>query len=198
MSRRPFDPGEIDRDATDLESAANELERYAALTATATPRDLDDRVMAAVERDPVPRRGVLGRLGWPALAAPMGRLGRVAVLAAALVLVVGGVMAAGELARIIRDASIGGPSSSPTESFVPSASPSEEASPSASESESPTDSIDGSASPEPSGTPRSSEESGGASVTPEEQQTESPSVTASPTPKASQTSTPEETSTPTP
>ena len=40
MTRRPYEPGEIDGDGTDLDLAAGELERYAALTATATPRDL--------------------------------------------------------------------------------------------------------------------------------------------------------------
>jgi len=196
MSRRPFDPGEIDRDATDLESAASELERYAALTAAATPRDLDDRVMAAVEREPTPRRGILAGLGLLTLGVPMGRMMRAVVLAGALVLLVGGVMAAGQLARIIRDASVGGPSGSPTESFSPSPSPSEDESPSASESESPSESPEESSSPEASGAPGASEDSGAAGSSPDELKTESPSRTASPTPKATAAGTPEETSTP--
>lgn len=195
MTRRPFDPGEIDRDATDLESAASELKRYAALTNAAAPRDLDDRVMAAVEREPVPRRGILARFALPGLAGPVGRMARAVVLAAALVLVVGGVMAAGQLARIIRDASVGDPSSSPTDVLMPSPSPSEDATPSPSESPSATESDDANSSPEPTGTPRSSDDSGGRlSGMPEEQETQSPSPTASPSPKASPTATPEETS----
>lgn len=195
MTRRPFDPGEIDRDAADLESAASELERYAALTNAAASRDLRDRVMAAVEREPVLRQGILARFALPGLPGPVGRMARAVVLAGVLVLVVGGVLAAGELARIIRDASVGGPSPSPTESFAPSPSPSVEASLSPSASSSPAESGEAIASPEPTGTPRSSDDSGGRlSGMPEEQETQSPSPTTSPSPKASPTATPEETS----
>ena len=185
MSRRPFDPGEIDRDATGLESATGELERYAALTNAATPVDLDDRVMAAVEREPIPRRGILAWLALPAPAIPLGRVARAVVLTAALVLVVGGVLAAGQLARIIRDASVGGPSSSPTDRFTPSPSPSVLQTPSPSDGSSPTETIDANASAQPLVTPRAT----GGSGTPDEQHTESPSPTATQSPKL----TPEET-----
>jgi len=186
VSRRPFDPGEIDRETGDLEPAATELERYAALTGTSEPVGLADRVMAAVEREPLPQRGFLA--GLFATRMPLARVSRVAIYAAILVLVVGGVMAAGELARLVRDVSIGGPSSSPTESVAPTPTPSQE-SLSPAESSSPTESESPEASPETGGSPEATARSSGTGGTPEEEQTGSPSATPSATPKA--TSTPE-------
>ena len=166
MTRRPYEPGEIDGDGTDLDLAAGELERYAALTATAAPGDLGARVMAAVEHEPVPRRGLLGWLLPSSSGRGLGRAVRAGALAATLVLAVAGALFAGELAQFVRDVGSGAthtqsPTPSITESPSPLPSPSLDESPSGS----PEASEDASSSPGESGSPPTSEpESAGPSA----------------------------------
>lgn len=185
MTRRPYEPGEIDGDGTDLDLAATELERYAALTGAAAPHDLGDRVMAAVEQEPVPHRGLLGWLLPASTGRGLGRAVRAGALAATLVLAVAGAMFAGELAQFVRDVGSG---ATHTESPTPSLTESPSSLPSLSLDESPSGSPEASgdelSSPGESG---SAEASGPGSLgpsavqTPGESETPRP-ATASPSP----------------
>ena len=104
MSRRPFDPSELDRPAEGTDQPVSELERYVASTATDAPRGLPERVMAAIEDEAAPRRGLLAWLFTPsATAGGMQRFARAGVLAATLVLAVAGALFAGQLAGLVRD-----------------------------------------------------------------------------------------------
>jgi hypothetical protein len=166
MSPRSVDPNELERHP-ETDGAGEELERYARRTAAHPPHDFADRVMAAVEREPAPRR-TLG--AWLAALAsgrgPANRWAQVAVLSATLVLAVGGVLAAGELGRLIRDGNVGTP-----------------ASPSIVESASPTPSVTPTPSAvEPSATPTAPAEPSEAAETPEASeapQSQGPAPTAS-------------------
>lgn len=187
MSRRPFDPGELDKPTPDLDPSVEELERYAMTSDADAPRGLSDRIMAAVEREPAPRRGFLAWLATPSSTGSRpGRLLRVGALAATLVLAVAGALFAGQLADLVRD--VGG-NPTPTPSVSPSPFETQSISPS------PSSSVE----PSPSSTPEGSDDHGGSgevstaqptpghdstpAETPEESQTPrpSPTVTASPT-----------------
>lgn len=134
MSRRPFDPRELDQSLADADPAISELERYVSTSATEAPHGLSDRVMAEIEAEPAPRRGFLAWLLAPSAAGSRpGRLMRGGALAATLVLAVAGALFAGQLADLVRD--VGGePTPSPTQSVSPSPSTSEPGSPMASPS----------------------------------------------------------------
>ena len=121
MSPRSVDPDQLEAHP-DADGAAEELERYAQQSATRPSRDFADRVMAAVEREPAPRRSFGAWLSaFASGRGPANRWAQVGVLAATLVLAIGGVLAAGELGRLIRDGNVGTP---PSPSIVESATPS--------------------------------------------------------------------------
>ena len=192
MSRSPFDPSEVDGSLDPRDPAVEELERYATIASDQAPGNLADRVMSAVAAEPTPRRGLMAWLVTPPSAGrPFARFARVTVLGATLVLAVAGALYAGELARLVRDFSVGStpqPSPSITESFEPSPSESISPSPSVSPVE-----------PESETPEQSAEPSEAATATPR-QSTSQPSPTGSQdeskSPSPSQT--PEETETPEP
>jgi hypothetical protein len=187
MSRRPFDPSELDQPVTGIDQPISELERYVDSTATDAPRGLSDRVMAAIEHEPAPRRGLIAfLLTPPAAGGGMQRFARVGVMAATLVLAVAGALFAGQLASLVRDFGSGGtptpsPSPSLTESVSPSPSPSLDASPSALPSPSGDASSSAPATGSPQATPNGTE-GPSESETDEESETPRPSAaTPSPT-----------------
>lgn len=181
---RPFDTNELDQPSAEADHAVAELESYLADTATGAPRSLEQRVMAAIEQEPAPRRGPLAWLLTPP--APGGgtrRFARAGLLAATLVIAVAGALFAGQLADLVRNVGDGSPT--PVES---TSLPSQSVAPSPTTSEpTPSSSHDASGaaseSPEASGAPEASEdetpeptdESG------EESETPRPSPTATPT-----------------
>ncbi len=189
MTRRPFDPGELDEPVASGEKAVSELERYAMTSDTDAPHGLSDRIMAAIEHEPTPRRGFLAWLANPTPGGGgAGRFLRVGAVAATLVLAVAGALFAGQLADIVRNV---GASPSPT--------PSVSASPSVAPSNTPQPSLSDAASP--SATPEASDDHGGsgataqptaqqtAKATAEEDETKTPrpSATASPSPTPTET-----------
>lgn len=187
MSRRPFDPGELDGRRI-RDSVVPDLERYADLASREMPSsDFADRVSSAIEAEPAPRRGPLAWLIAPQASGDrFTRLARATVLSAALALAVAAVLLAGQLASIVRDLQVG---TSPSPSVIESNLPSPSASP-ASPSAAP--SVPASSSPEESGSPAQSDvpnasEDGEESGTPRPTATETPSPTPtdSPTPEAS-------------
>jgi hypothetical protein len=123
MTRRPFDPRELDRRDADRDPVADELERYAGLTSGEAPRGLDERVMAALADEPPPRRGLATLLFSPFLGLPRGGMARTALVAATMAVAILAVVAAGELAGLFRNDQVG---PSPVPSFIesPSATPS--------------------------------------------------------------------------
>jgi hypothetical protein len=188
MSRHPFDRGELDQPSGDADRAVTELERYAKTTDADAPRGLMDRVMAAVEHEPAPRRGFLAWLGSPPAGAGPGRYVRVGAVAATLVLAVAGALFGGRLADLVREVGGNGTptpsvSSSPAEtnSFSPSPSPSVAPSPSATPEASHDNGGSGglaTANPSSHETPNGNEDTTEESRTPRP----SPTVTASPSP----------------
>ena len=187
MTRRPFNPDELDQPSPDADRTIAELESYLADTATGAPSGLEGRVMAAVEREPAPRRGFLSWLLTPfGSNAGMRRFARAGLLGATLVLAVAGALFAGQLADLMRNVGNGSPtpvesvSPPPTESVAPSPTTSPEASPSGS----PEASEDAHQSPGATGTPEASEEEtpeASSEGTSEESKTPRPSATATPT-----------------
>lgn len=171
MSRRPFHPDELDQPAADADRAIGELERYAMTSDADAPHGLADRIMAAVEHEPAPRRGFLAWLMAPlSSGGGPGRFVRAGALGATLVLAVAGALFAGQLADLIRESG-GQPTPTPVVSPSPSQSPAVE----------PTPSSSGAASP--SGTPEESDDHGGSGAVP----------TALPTPDETPDATPEDT-----
>jgi hypothetical protein len=187
MSPRPFDPSELDQPAPDLDRAVSELESYVATTATDAPRGFEDRVMAAVEREPAPRRSFLAwLLVPPASGGGLGRFARAGALAATLVLAVAGALFAGQLADLVRHVGTGGsPTPSVSPSQLESVAPTLSTSPGLTSSPSPDASQSASETPGPSRTAGASEQ-------------ETPEPTAIETPKASKTPQPSPTITPSP
>lgn len=179
MSRRHFDPDELDQPSAAADRTVTELERYGMASDADAPHGLADRVMAAVEHEPAPRRGFLAWLASPSPVGGPGRFLRIGAVAATLVLAVAGALFAGQLADLVRDV---GDGPSPTQSISPSpaASPSAVPSPSSSET------------PSPSGTPEEPDDHGGLG----EEETAKP--TTQPTPDEMPDDTPEETRTPRP
>jgi hypothetical protein len=164
MTRRPFDPDELDQPSADADRAVAELEGYMADSATGVPRGFEERVMAAIEREPAPRRGLLSWLLAPSgSGGGIGPFARAGLVAATLVIAVAGALFAGQLADLVRNVGSGSPT--PVQSVAPS--PSESAVPSPTTSPEPT----------PSGSPDASEDaqqSPGASGTPGGTPDESP------------------------
>ena len=170
MTRRPFDPRELDEPLASGDQGIGELERYAMTSDTDAPHGLADRVMAVIEREPAPRRGFFAWLVSPVPAGGgAGRFLRVGAVAATLVLAVAGALFAGQLADLVRDV---GSSPSPTQTVSPS--------PSNPPSPTPIPSLSDAASP--SATPEASDDHGGET-----------SATAQPTPQHTANATPEDT-----
>lgn len=194
MTRRPFDPDELGPPPADADHAIPKLESYLVDTATGAPHGMARRIMAAVEQEPAPGRGFLGWLLAPSGATSrLGRLARASVLAATLVIAIGGAIFAGELTGLIRNVGNGSPSEVESVSPTPSASeePSPTISPESSSSESPGSSEDARQSPHASGAPGGSEaetpdatDDGGQAAS----RTPRPTKTASPTPAGSSNS----------
>ena len=186
MNPRHSGPDELDQPSAAAEGAIRELERYAMTADADAPRGLSDRVMAAIEHEPAPRRGFVAWLMSPSPTGGARRFVRIGAVAATLVLAVAGALFAGRLADLVRDVG-DGPSPTPSVLPLPSGTPSVEPSPSATEL------------PSPSGTPEGSDDHGGLGEeetaeptaqatadetpddTPEETRTPRPSATASPT-----------------
>lgn len=193
MSRRPFDPSELDEPMAPGDQTITELERYAMTSDSDAPHGLSDRIMAAIEGEPAPRRGFFAWLSSPASGGgAAGRFLRVGAVAATLVLAVAGALFAGQLADLVRD--VGG-SPSPTQSVAPS--------PSQVPSTTPIPSLSDAASP--SQTPEASDDhggSGGATAQPTPQQTanatpeDTAEETKTPRPSATATASPSPTPTP--
>jgi hypothetical protein len=179
MSRRHFDPDELEQPTAEANRAIRELERYAMASDADAPRGLSDRVMAAIEHEPAPRRGFLAWLTSPSSSGGAGRFVRLGAVAATLVLAVAGALFAGQLADLVRDVG-DGPSPTPSISLSPSGSPSTLPSPSSSET------------PSPSGTPEGPDDQGGSG------EVETPEPTTQLTPAQASEDTPEETRTPRP
>lgn len=124
-----------------------ELERYADSVRPMPPVDFVDRVMAAVETAPAPRRGVIGALiGFaPGLRRPL----QAAALVVVLVAGIGGALAAGELLSGVRNSASppAPPSVAPSETPMasPTATPTTQASPRATPSPSPSSTASASA-----------------------------------------------------
>lgn len=187
MNHRPDDPRDLPG-ASDADPVLEELERYAHATRAVPPADLADRVMAAVEQAPAPRRGFLA--GIAAIIsgrAPGHRWAQAIVMAATLVLAVGGIFAAGELARLVRDGTNVGTSPSPVEqTFSPTPEPT------------PTPTLTPTATPSPTPSPEASASESEVSETPEptEEPTQPPAATPSPSDDEEDSSTPEASETP--
>ncbi|HEY4767600.1 MAG TPA: hypothetical protein VII26_01535 [Candidatus Limnocylindria bacterium] len=195
MSRSPFDPSEVDGSLDPRDPAVEELERYATIASDQAPGNLADRVMSAVAAEPTPRRGLMAWLVTPPSAGrPFARFARVTVLGATLVLAVAGALYAGELARLVRDFSVGStpqPSPSITESFEPSPSESISPSPSVSPVEPESETPEQSAEPSAAATATPRQSTSQPSPTGSEDESKSPSPSQTP----EETDTPETTST---
>lgn len=150
MTRRPFDPRELDTEPMELDPVARELSGYADLTAAEVAPDLAERVMAAVDGEPTPRRSLLAMLFGPSAA---GGGPRLLLVGATMVLGVLAVVLAGRLAGLLPDDQIG-PSPSPSIVELPTASPTPSLTPSLTPSPTPTE--EPSRSPRASRTPRPS------------------------------------------
>lgn len=179
MSGRPFDPSELDQPVEGIDQPISELERYATSTATNAPRGFSDRVMAAIEAEPAPRRGPIAWLLTPPVTSGgMQRFARAGIMAATLVLAVAGALFAGQLASLLRDIGSGAtPTPSPTPSVTESVSPSPSPSLDASPSVSPRASNDGTASPAATASPQAT-----VHETTEESSDETPDETETPSP----------------
>lgn len=152
--------------ADDLDPIAQELERYARLTAGEVPSGLAERVMADLVDEPTPRRGLLAWLAIPFGAGASGAT-RMAMVAGTMVLAVLAVFVAGQLGDLLRDSQIG-PSPSPPAVQTPTGTPSPTASPSEAPSTSP------SISPTPSPSPTSSTTAPSASPSDDDDDRETP------------------------
>jgi hypothetical protein len=161
MMRRPLRTGHDDGLDPDLEQTVADLDRYLVDSDAEPSRGFADRVMEAVESEPIPRRGVLALL----TTALSSERGRVALLAATVAVAVIAVLATGQLAKVLPIQFGGSPQPSqsvpaspePSPSLTPlpspSSSPSTSAEPSADgshrESEAPDASDDADESPSP-------------------------------------------------
>lgn len=188
MTRRPFDPGELDGSTDELNRVAAELERYTTLTAAETPQALEEGVMNAISAEPAPRPGLLAGVlaflrGGGRAASPM----RAVLIAGTMVLAVLAVVAAGELANLFNDSNVGGPTPVPTTiespSETPETTPSLEPTPSLTPTPTPTEQPSAEESQQPSVEPSESETPGPATPrpteTPEEDHTETPHPSSS-------------------
>jgi hypothetical protein len=148
MSPQPFDPSELGLDDHELDDVAAALERYATGSEQVAPPGLVGRVTAAIDSEPVPRRGWLARLGGGWAGRSGTRAMGILTLAAAAVLIA---VAAGGVIDLARRTNVGAtpppvvspsmpsPSLAPSPSSVatPSSSASGDASQTASPSPSP-------------------------------------------------------------
>jgi hypothetical protein len=192
MSRRPFDPNELDQPASDADSAIRELQHYAMTTDADGPRGLSDRIMASIEQEPTPRRGLLAWLTASSPGGGPGRFVRFGAVAATLVLAVAGALFAGQLADLVRDV---GADRTPTPSLSPSPSEAPSLSPVPSSS----------VAPSPLATPDGSDDNGGVAPTmvpstplPETANPEDTPEESTPRPSATATASPTSTPTETP
>lgn len=155
MTHRPFDPNELDQPATDAGRVIPELESYLADTGTGAPRGLGQSVMAAIEREPAPRRGFPSWLMLPPGWKGTRRVVRAGVLAATLLIAIAGAILAGQLTGLIRNVGSGSPT--PVESVSPRPSESTIPRPTIRPSSSPQESEAAHQSPGDSGASESSE-----------------------------------------
>lgn len=119
MTRRPFDTRELEGLDPDLEPTLADLDRYLADTLDNPSSSFADHVMAAVEQEPMPRRGAIGALvAW--FAAPGGSA-RLTLLVATAVVAVLAVVALGRIGDLL-PANVG--TSSPSFQGSPSPEPS--------------------------------------------------------------------------
>jgi hypothetical protein len=145
MTSNPFGSGELGRTDPELDRVAQQLERYAADAGAQPPLDLATRIRDAVDREPVPGRGVMH---WLRL---HSRPLTAAAAAAAVVAVVAGAIAIGQLAERTQE-QVG---TSPSPAAVPTLTPAPTHRPTPTPSSSPTPTPSPSESPSPS--PTSSE-----------------------------------------
>jgi hypothetical protein len=160
MTRRPLDP-------EDLDPIAQDLERYARLTADEVPSGLADRVMAEVAGEPTPRRGVVAWLLSPFGAGAGGGATRMVMVAGTMALAILAVIVAGQVGDLFRDPQIG-PSPSTPVITTPTGTPSPTATPSEVPSDSP------SVSPTPTPSPSSSPDTPSASPSDDDDGRETP------------------------
>lgn len=147
MTRRPFDPDELGGVEPELGRVAGELESYGRLTAGETPHHLSNRVMDAIAAEPAPRRGMLAGLLAPLTAWPRSNAVRAVLVAGTMILAVGAVVIAGQLAQLFEPSQVG-PSPAPSQVESTTATPS----PTAEESVTPSPSV--TPTPSPTQTPR--------------------------------------------
>ncbi len=166
------------------DDVAGELRHYADLVDDAPSPGFADRVMAAVEASPAPRRGLMPWLAGlvAPFAGPAQRSLRVAAVAAVVILAVGGALIGSELSGLLRNGPAAGSSTSPfvsptirlTASPSPSPSSSPSGTPQTTESADPTATVAPTKSPDASPSER---ENRSGSQTP--QPTETPEPTSS-------------------
>ena len=163
--RRPLRPRGTP-DPSPPDGAPDELDEYLHLTAIDPEPGFVDRVMAAVEAEPTPRRGLLG---WAGAAWSGRRLMQATVLAGALTILVAGLILAGSLFGVLRTppASTIAPIVSPSPSPSPTPTPVPSQTSSRKPSGSPTSHASSPETPEPSHTP---EPSGSAVESPSNQE----------------------------
>jgi len=135
MTHHHYDPSELDRQDSELDSVAERLEGYASATRTEPPIGLVDRIVAAIDEEPAPRTAWWTRV--TAWRRPAQGLAAAAVVIAAIT----GALAVGELVDQARQRNVGSSPSPRVEtspSVAPSMTPSPSLVPSPSESASPT------------------------------------------------------------
>jgi uncharacterized membrane protein YgcG len=153
MTRRPNRPDDDDGLDADLQSTVADLDRYLADSDSGPARGFADRVMEAVESEPIPRRGVLAVLATTF----SSDRGRVVLMAATVAVAVLAVVATGQLARIL-PTQFGSPQPSPSVQASPEPSPSITPSPSPRVSPSPSAEPSGSGSDDESESPDKSDD----------------------------------------
>jgi hypothetical protein len=148
MRPDPFDPAEVGVDDHELDAVTMALERYAANTDAVHDPELVARIQAAVDAEPLPRRGWLASLtgGFRGGGVGARALALAGIAAAAIVtaVAVGGLL---DLARTVEPGDAASPVVSPSVAPMPTESPSP------SNSASPTASPSTSQSPTPSASP---------------------------------------------
>ena len=119
MRRHPFDSDELGRTDPEMDRVAERLERYASDAGGEPPPDLVTRIQAALDEEPIPRRGWYA--GLVARLDPWRGAVRLAAAALVVAAAVVGALTLGELADRSRN-DTGGPPV-PTVPVMPSSSP---------------------------------------------------------------------------